>query len=146
MRNEPGMHQRTPQSLTWTALLAALRRGEGETVTMSDGKLSEPAGSVRTRPAAKGTELCLFPGDHASARAELVEQLEALAQRAGRRFATAARVRIGDAHLPIESVGDEEIDGATITVIRARRPKLGYNQSLQAGDSTTLRTKRIKTG
>ncbi len=135
-----------PQSLSWSALLTALRRSVGESVRIRDGRLTEAAGSVRNRPSAKGTELCLFPGELASTRSDLIEQLEALAKRAGRRFATSARVRIGDSHLLIESVGDEEIDGTTVTVIRTRRPKLGYNQSLQTGDSTTLRSKRIKNG
>lgn len=111
-----------------------------------DGKSVEPAGSVRTRPAAKGTELCLFPAEAACTRAELVESLEKFAASAGRRFATAARARAGDAYLLIESVGDEELDGRTVVTIRTRRPKLGYNQSIQSGDSTTLRSKRIKNG
>jgi hypothetical protein len=115
-------------------------------VHIRDGKLTEPAGSVRMRPSAKGTELCLFPGEVALARLGLVAQLEALAERAGRRFATSARVRIAASNLLVESVADEEIDGDTVTVVRTRRPKLGYNQSLQTGDSTTLRSKRIKNG
>lgn len=113
---------------------------------MRDGKRMEPAGLVRTRPSAKGTELCLFPGERASTRLDLIAQLETLAKRGGRHFATSARVRIGDATLLVESVGDEEIDDVTVTVIGTRRPKLGYNQSLQTGDSTTLRSKRIKNG
>ncbi len=140
------MHQRTPQSLTWSALLAALRSSAGESVRIRDGKLTEPAGEVRNRPSAKGTELCLFPAQLPSTRIDLVEHLETLAKRAGRRFATSARVRVGDAYLLVESAGDEELDGVAVTVIRTRRPKLGYNQSLQAGDSTTLRSKRIKNG
>ncbi|HKE36581.1 MAG TPA: hypothetical protein VKB39_04070 [Candidatus Baltobacteraceae bacterium] len=111
-----------------------------------DGKLTEPAGSVRNRPSAKGTELCLFPGELAAARLDLIAQLEGLAKRAGRRFTTSARVRIGDLYLLIDSVADEDIDGATVAVIRTRRPKLGYNQSQQTGDFTTLRSKRIKNG
>lgn len=140
------MQQRSPQSLSWSAVLAELRSSVGESVYIRDGKVTEPAGSVRNRSAAKGTELCLFPGEHASTRLDLIAQLEALAKRTGRRFATSARVRVGISHLLIENVADEDIDGATVTVIRARRPKLGYNQSLQSGDSTTLRSKRIKNG
>jgi len=113
-------------------------------VHLRDGKLTAPAGSVRSRPAAKGTELCLFPGEKAATRPDLIAQLEALAKRTGRQFATSARASIGESYLLIEGVADEEIDGAVVTVIRTRRPKLGYNQSVQTGDSTTLRTKRIK--
>ncbi len=138
------MHQRSPQSLDWSAVLAALRRSVGESVHIRDGKLTEPAGSVRNRPSAKGTELCLFPGDIASTRVDLITQLETLAKRTGRRFITSAKVRMGDSQLLIENVADEDIDGATVTVIITRRPKLGYNRSLQTGDSTTLRSKRIK--
>jgi len=140
------MHQGLPQSLSWPAVLAALRSSVGESVHMRDGKLTEPAGSVRNRPSAKGTELCLFPGERASARLALIAQLEALAKRAGRRFSTSAKARIGDSYLLIDSVAYEDVDGTTVAVIRTRRPKLGYNQSLQTGDSTPLRSKRIKNG
>lgn len=140
------MHQRSPQSLSWPALLAALRACAGASVYVRDGKHTEPAGSVRSRPAAKGTELCLFPGEKASKRLDLVEELETLAKRAGRRFTTSARVRVGDSYLLVEGVGDEDVDGTAAAVIRTRRPKLGYNQSLQTGDFTTLRSKRIKNG
>ena len=138
------MHRRSPQSLSWPSVLAALRTCAGESVRIRDGKSTEPAGLVRNRPSAKGTELCLFPGEVASTRLGLIAQLETLAKRAGRRFTTSARVRVGDSYLLVESVADERIDGGDVTVIDARRPKLGYNQSLQTGDSTTLRTKRIK--
>jgi len=140
------MHQKSPSSLSWPALLSALRGCAGEFVHIRDGKAIQPAGSIRNRPSAKGTELCLFPGEHASTRLDLIVELETLAKRAGRRFATSARARAGDAYLLIESVGDEDLDGVTVATIRTRRPKLGYNQSLQTGDSTTLRSKRIKTG
>lgn len=125
-------------------MLAALRSCAGESVQIRDGKLTEPAGSVRNRASAKGTELCLFPGQVASKRLDLIAQLEALAKSAGRRFTTSARVRVGDAYLLVEGVADEDIDGATVAMIRTRRPKLGYNQSQQTGDFTTLRSKRIK--
>lgn len=138
------MHQRSPQSLSWPAVLAALRSCAGKSVHVRDGKLTEPAGSVRNRPSAKGTELCLFPGQLASTRLDLIAQLEALSKSAGRRFATSARARVGDAYLLVEGVADEDVDGATVAVIRTRRPKLGYNQSQQTGDFTTLRSKRIK--
>jgi hypothetical protein len=140
------MHQRSLQSLSWPAVLAALRSCVGESVHIRDGKLTEPAGSIRNRPSAKGTELCLFPGELASARLGLIAELEALAKNPGRRFTTSARVRIGDSYLLVDSVADEDLDGATVAVIRARRPKLGYNQSQQTGDFTTLRSKRIKNG
>jgi hypothetical protein len=140
------MHQRTPQSLSWSAVLGALRSSVGESVHIRDGKLTAPAASVRNRPSAKGTELCLFPGEFAATRLGLIAQLETLAKRTGRRFATSARVRIGDSHLLIESVADEDIGGVTVTMIKTRRRKLGYNQSLQTGDSTALRSKRIKNG
>lgn len=138
------MRQRSPQSLSWSAVLAELRSSAGESVYIRDGKHTAPAGSVRNRPSAKGIELCLFPSELASTRADLIGQLETLAKRTDRRFATSARARIGDSHLLIENVADEVIDGATVTVIKTRRPKLDYNQSLQTGDSTTLRSKRIK--
>jgi len=138
------MNQRPPKSLSWSAVLAALRITVGEAVHIRDGKLTEPAGSVRNRPSATGTELCLFPAERASSRLDLIAQLEALAKRSGRRFATSARARIGDSHLLVDSVADEDIDGLTVSVIRTRRAKLGYNQSRQVGDSTTLRSKRIK--
>lgn len=140
------MHQRSSQSLGWTAVLTALRSSAGESVHIRDGKLTEPAGSVRNRPSAKGTELCLFPGEVATTRLTLVAELETLSKRSGRRFATSARARIGDSHLLIEAVDDEDLNGAIVTVIKTRRTKLGYNQSLQTGDSTTLRSKRIKNG
>lgn len=138
------MHQRTPKSLSWSAVLAALRSSVGGSVYIRDGKLTQPADSLRNRPSAKGTELCLFPGEPALTRLDLIAQLETQGSRAGRRLATSARARIGDSHLLVESVADEDIDDATVTVIRTRRPKLGYNQSIQTGDSTTLRSKRIK--
>ncbi len=140
------MNQRSSNTLSWPALLAALQQRSGASVLIRDGKLTEPAGSVRSRPAAKGTELCLFPAESPSTRLELIEQLETLSKRADRRFKTSARARVGDTHLLIEGVADEDIDGTTVTVIKTRRPKLGYNQSLQTGDSTTLRSKRIKNG
>jgi hypothetical protein len=57
-----------------------------------------------------------------------------------------ARAKIGDSALFVESVADENVDGSIKTVVRTRRPKLAFNQSQQTGSSTTLRSKRIKTG
>ena len=57
-----------------------------------------------------------------------------------------ARAKIGDSALLVESVADEDADGIATAVVRTRRPKLGFNQSQQTGSSTTLRSKRIKTG
>lgn len=138
------MQQRSSQTLTWSAVLAALRISAGASVHIRDGKTTEPAGAVRNRPSAKGTELCLFPGEQATTRPELITQLEALAKQAGRRFATSARASIGESNLLIDGVADENVEGKTITVIRTRRPKLGYNQSQQTGDTSTFRSKRIK--
>jgi len=115
-------------------------------VRIRDGNSLEPAGSIRNRPSAKGTELCLFPGEKASPRKALIEELETLSQRSGRQFATSAKARINETALLVDSVADEEIDGKLVAVIRTRRPKLGYNQSQQIGATTTLRSKRIKNG
>jgi hypothetical protein len=101
---------------------------------------------VRNRPAAKGTELCLFPGEGPAARLALISDLEALAKNSGRRFMTSARANVNKSFLLIEDVGDEEIDGETFAVVKTRRPVLGYNQSQQTGSSTTFRSKRIKNG
>ncbi len=136
--------QQAPQHLSWSGVLSALRGSAGELVLIRDGKVTEPAGTVRNRPAAKGTELCLFAGEKASKRSDLVSQLEALSKSAGRRFATSARARVGDSNLLIDNVADEEIDGVVAVVLRTRRPKLGYNQSQQEGDTSTFRSKRIK--
>jgi len=135
-----------PNSLHWPALLGALRACSGEYVLVRDGKSTEPAGDVRTRPAAKGTELCLFPGETPAARLDLIESLEALAKHGGRRFMAAARAKAGASFLHVESVGDEALDDGIFPVVRTRRPSLAYNQSQQSGASTTLRSKRIKNG
>lgn len=140
------MQQRSPQSLSWPEVLAALRACAGEEVLIRDGKLTEPAASVRNRPSAKGTELCLFPGETAVKRLELIAQLETLAKGAGRRFMASARARISGSNLIVESVTDENVDGVLFAVVKTRRPKLGFNQSQQTGDTTTFRNKRIKNG
>ena len=140
------MHLRSPRSLGWPDVLAALRACTGEFVLIRDGRLTEPAGAVRSRAAAKGTELCLFPGETAVTRLDLIEQLAVLAKGAGRRFMTSARARINDSNLVVEGVADESVDDVLFAVVKTRRLKLGYNQSQQTGASTTLRTKRIKNG
>jgi hypothetical protein len=138
------MQTTSPKSLSWTAILAALRAGTADTVLIADGKVFEPAAAVRTRPAAKGTELCLFPGEPAAKRTALVASLEGLEKNSGRRFMTSARASVNDSFLLVEAVADETIDGVAYTVIRTRRPVLGFNRSQQVGSTTTLRSKRIK--
>lgn len=140
------MKRAMPQSLTWRDVLAGLRACTGELVFVRDGREQAPAGAVRSRPSAKGTELCLFRGETATTRAALIEQLEGLSATSGRRFMASAKATIGDAALPIEGIGDEESDGVRTAVLRMRRPALGFNQSQQTGSRTTLRSKRIKTG
>ena len=139
------MQTSTPKSLSWSELLAALRTCTGATVAIRDGKTTEPAAMIRARPSAKGTELCLFSGEHPATRLDLIGRLETLAKSAGRRFMSSARASIGASHLYIESVGDEDLDGILVAVVRTRRPTLGFNPSQQTGGKTPLRTKRIKT-
>jgi hypothetical protein len=140
------MNTRSSRSLSWPDLLAALGTCTGESVLIRDGKFTQPATAVRNRASAKGTELCLFPGDTAVTRLALIEQLSGLAKSAGRRFMTSARARINDANLIVEDVADEQVDDVLFAVIKTRRPKLGFNQSQQIGATTTLRSKRIKNG
>ena len=140
------MQKRSPQTLSWPQVLAALRACTGESVIIRDGKLTEPAAYVQNRSAAKGTELCLFPGENAAKRLDLIEQLEMLAKGAGRRFMTSARARINGSNLLVESLTDQNVDGVLFAVVETRRPKLGFNQSRQTGDTTTFRNKRIKNG
>jgi hypothetical protein len=142
----PAMQNRTPKSLSWSEVLAALRSGAGVAVVIRDGNVTAPVVAVRSRPAAKGTELCLFSGEGSATRLDLVERLDALSKGAGRRFMTSARASINESVLLIESVADENVDDAFVTVLNTCRPTLGYNQSQQTGDSSTLRSKRIKTG
>lgn len=144
--NLPAMHTLQPKSLRWPHVLAALRTCTGASVLVRDGRVTEPAGAVRSRPSARGSELCLFPGDRPAARLELIRGIEAIATGAGRRFAAAARANVNGSYLLVDGVRDETIDGALFTVINTRRPVLGYNQSQQTGGRTTLRSKRIKTG
>jgi hypothetical protein len=133
-----------PKSLSWTDVLAALRSSEADSVMIADGKVSEPAAAIRTRPAAKGTELCLFPGDKAAKRTALIESLETFEKGSGRRFMTSARASVNASFLLVEAVGDEVIDGVTYAVVKTRRPVLGFNRSQQTGSTTTFRSKRIK--
>lgn len=138
------MHKRSPQTFGWPDVLAALRACSGESVLIRDGKLTEPAASVNNRSSAKGTELCLFTGESAVKRLDLIEKLETLAKSAGRRFMTSARAQINGSNLMVESVNDEDVESVLFAVIKTRRPKLGFNQSQQIGQTTTLRSKRIK--
>ena len=144
--SRPPMQNRSPQTFSWTDLLAALRRSTGESVLIRDGTSTAPAEAVRNRPSAKGTELSLFSGESAMKRLDLIERLETLAKAGGRRFMTTARADINGSNLIVESVEDENVDDAVFAVIRTRRPKLGFNQSQQTGASSTLRSKRIKNG
>lgn len=111
-----------------------------------DGKITEPATVIRNRPSARGSELCLFPGERPAARLDLIRDIDAIAKGAGRRFAAAARASVNASYLLIDDVRDEEIDGTVFAVINTRRPVLGYNQSQQTGGRTNLRSKRIKNG
>ena len=140
------MHTRASRSLSWPDVLAALRTCTGEFVLIRDGRLTEPAGAVRNRASAKGTELCLFSGESPTTRLDLIEQLAVLAKSAGRRFMTSARARINESNLIVEGVADERVDDVLFAVVNTRRPKLGFNQSQQTGATTTLRSKRIKNG
>lgn len=138
------MQQQSPQSLSWPEVLAALQACAGEEVLIRDGKLTGPAASVGNRPSAKGTELCLFAGERAVKRVELIEQLQVLAKGAGRRFMTSARARINGSTLIVQSLTDENVDSVLFAVVKTRRPKLGFNQSQKTGDTTTFRNKPIK--
>ena len=140
------MKSSPPKSLTWRDILDDLRASLADSVFIRDGRELVPAGAVGNRPSAKGTDLCLFASDTPASRQALIEQLESLSSSSGRRFMASARAKIGDSALLVESVADEDVHGAMTAVVRTRRPKLGYNPSQQAGSSTTLRTKRIKTG
>jgi len=135
-----------PAILTWTQLLDAMRACNGEHVLVRDGRETQPADSIRNRPAAAGTELCLFSGNAPVKRLDVVARLEMLSKGSGRRFMTSAKANINGANLLIDGASDEVVDGTTFAVIVTRRPKLGYNQS-QTTASTALgrSSKRIKT-
>lgn len=132
--------------MRWGDLLRELQACTGNAVFVSDGKATEPAAAVRTRPSARGAELCLFSGEVAIERADLILALDKLSKAPGRRFASSARGTIGAASLPIERASDETADGVTNVVVLLRRPAVNFNHRFQTGDSTTLRTKRIKNG
>ena len=134
----------TSTSLNWPGVLAALRSCTAQSVLIRDGKSSAPAELVRSRPAASGTELSLFSGESGATRVALVEQLEALAKSAGRRFMKPARANIDDANLLVASVADETVDGTLVTIVETHRVVVGHSPGLQRGDSTTFRNKRIK--
>lgn len=138
--------QNRPSSLHWPQLLAALRSSDAPFVRLRDGKVTAPAGEIRNRPAARGTELCLYSGEEPSDRADLVRRLEAIAKTGGRRFATSVRAHIGDAFLLVEKVDEEEEAGERYCTLATRRPSLSFQQSLQKGSTSHLRSKRIKTG
>ncbi len=140
------MKSATPKSLSWREILDALRVCTADTVFIGDGRELAPAGTVANRPSAKGTELCLFPSDTPASRQALIDQLASLSSSSGRRFMASARAKIGDSALLVASVADEDAGGSLATVVRTRRPKLRFNQSQQTGSTTTLRSKRIKTG
>lgn len=140
------MNTRSTRSLSWSEVLAALRGCTGKSVLIRDGKVTQPAAALRNRPAAKGTELCLFSGKNAVTRLDLIEQLAVLAERGGRHFMTSARARVNESNLIVEGVTDESVDGVLFAVINTRRLKLGFNQSQQTGATSTLRSKRIKNG
>jgi hypothetical protein len=136
-----------PAVLTWTQLLAALRSCAGDHVLIRDGRETKPAESVRNRPAASGTEYCLFSADAGISRLALIARLEALAKGTGRRFMSSAKANVNDANLLIDGAEDEAIDGVTYAVVMTRRPKLGYNRSESSAAPTSLgrSSKRIKT-
>ena len=139
------MQTSRPKSLSWPEVLAGLRTCTSTSVLVRDGRVTEPADAIRPRPAAKGTELCLFSGQKPAARTALIESLGALEKGSGRRFMAAARASVNGSFLLVEGVGDEDVDGTAFAVVRTRRPTLAYNQSQQTGSSTTFRNKRIKT-
>src|ERR1035441_4742313 len=104
------MQTPTPKSLSWPQVLAGLRLCSGGSVLIRDGKVTEPAAVVRNRPAANGTELCLFSGESATTRRDLIERLEELAKSSGRRFMSSARAHVNESFLLIEDVGDQVVD------------------------------------
>ena len=135
-----------PANLSWTQFLSALRRCGGQLVFIRDGRETQPADSVRNRPAASGTELCLFSGGTPTTRTALMDRLEELSKGSGRRFMSSAKVNINGANLLVDTVVDEIIDGAPSAVVTTRRPKLGFNQSQTTVAGVFGRSsKRIKT-
>src|SRR5271155_5816890 len=107
---QAAMQLPTSKSLSWPELLSALRTCGGASVLIRDGRGTEPAGAVRNRPAAKGTELWLFSGEKPVQRVDLIADLEALAKNSGRRFMTSARANVNKSSLLVESAADEDVD------------------------------------
>ncbi|MHB8147774.1 MAG: hypothetical protein ACYDGM_11025 [Vulcanimicrobiaceae bacterium] len=140
MQNQPS------KSFHWPDILVALRACTGDLVRMRSGTAAEPAGEVRSRAAARGTELCLFEGSQPFKRAALIEQLEALAGRPGRHFMAAARIHVDGGYHLVERVADEDVDGMMYATIVARRSTTGFEPGRGKAPHTTGRSKRIKTG
>jgi len=135
-----------PKSLSWPNVLAALRECDGELVRLRDGRETQASDTIRTRPAAAGTEFCIFGGESPATRDALIERLETLAKSPDRRFMGAARACVNGAYLLIDAVLDETEDDVVWTTINTRRPKLGFNASQAKAPHIVGRTKRIKTG
>ncbi|NNM98235.1 MAG: hypothetical protein HKL91_00350 [Candidatus Eremiobacteraeota bacterium] len=140
------MQRSAPKSLHWPGVLAALRTCEGECVFLRTGTTSEPAGEIRTRPAARGTEFCLFEGEAPVARVALIERLEHLAASPDRRFAAAARIHVDGSFELVERVMNDSIAGAACAVIIARNSGGRFEPLRGKAPHTTGRSKRIKTG
>ncbi|MHB8178471.1 MAG: hypothetical protein ACYDA5_04810 [Vulcanimicrobiaceae bacterium] len=138
------MYQQPSESLHWPELLAALRSCAGNLVHLRVGNTTDPAGSVRIRSAARGTEYCLFEGTEPTTRVALIEQLETFAKSPDRRFMAAARVHVGGAYYLVEHLVDEESNGVVNTTILARRSKGGF-EPMRGSAPPTGRSKRIKT-
>ena len=140
------MQRSAPKNLHWPGLLAALRLCEGAKVFLRIGTTSEPAGEIRTRAAARGTEFCLFEGDEPVSRAALIERLEHLAAHPDRRFAAAARIHVNGSFELVERAIDDSIAGALCTVVVARSAGGRFEPLRGKAPHTTGRSKRIKTG
>ncbi len=140
------MQRSAPKNLHWPGLLAALRLCEGVKVFLRIGTTSEPAGEIRTRAAARGTEFCLFEGEEPVSRAALIERLEHLAAHPDRRFAAAARIHVNGSFELVERAIDDSIAGALCTVVVARSAGGRFEPLRGKAPHTTGRSKRIKTG
>ncbi len=140
------MQRTAPKSLHWPALLTALRACSGENVFLRTGTTSEPAGEIRTRAAARGTEFCLFEGTAPVSRSALIERLEHLSAHPDRRFAAAARIHVDGSFELVERAIDDTIAGALHVVIVARNAGGRFEPLRGKAPHTTGRSKRIKTG
>lgn len=140
------MQKQPAKSLHWPDILAALRACTGDLVRLRSGTVTESVDGVRTRAAARGTELCLFEGTEPRTRTELIEQLDALSRRPGRQFMAAARVHVDGGYHLVERVSDEDAEGSNVVTILARRTALGFEPGRGKAPHTTGRSKRIKTG